>query len=195
MSNLYFDKENLEHRLSPLTDDQRTGFGLLCCERMMPNYTAFSRHTGWGDVSVLRRVLDQCWENFVSGTPIDWQLMKTQCERATPDSEDFQTILLSPALDAAVSIATLIELLETREVKHALTIASLARDTVDMYVQELEKMPPNTENIEDEIQRHPLMQAELQSQQDDIAKVAGVRNKELFREHHRDRGTSNIAVC
>jgi len=195
MSRLVFDESELETELSAASDDGRVAFGLLCCERMIPNYVAFSEQSVWGDPAVLRKALDACWESLIDGSAeIDWTTLKAQCDESAPDTEEFQTILVSSALDAAVATATLIDLLKTRDVEHAVSIASLARDTVDMYVQELEDMPPNAPDLEERIRLHGLMQNELQAQQDDLARISGMFDKQLLRDEFRNKGKSNIAV-
>lgn len=195
MSRLAFNETELENQLSTLTDDGLVAFGLLICERMVPNYVVFSEQNAWGNPSILRSALNACWESMVEGqADINWTRLRAQCDESAPDTEDFQTILVSSALDAAVAVATLIDLIRTPVAQHALLIASLSRDTVDMYVQELENMPPSDPDIEERIRMHVLMQNELNAQQNDLARVRGKFNKQLLRDEFCDKGKSNIAV-
>ena len=54
-----------------------------------------------------------------------------------------------------------------KDIEHALEAASLARDSVDMYVQE-ELNGDVSKDLETLILEHPLMQAELARQNEDI---------------------------
>lgn len=177
-----FDEPELERQLSELTEDGLLAFGLLCCERMIPNYFMFSQKNGWGNPIILRKALDFGWDRLLGELPsTSSSNLKEQCEENAPDTEDFESSLVSPALDAAVSIATLLELLEDRSPKHALEIACLARDTVDMYIQELENLSPGGQDLEEQIRSHKLMQTELRNQHDDLARVQVPFDKPLMR--------------
>lgn len=195
MSQLVFDEEDLANSLSELSGDGRVAFGLLCCERMIPNYVVFSKQNAWGDPAILRKTLDACWEGLIDESAgIDLTTLKAQCDQSAPDTEQFQTILVSSALDAVAAAATLTDLLTTRDVEHAVTIASLARDTVDLYVQECEDMPPDAPDLEERIRLHIFMQNELQAQQVALTRVRGVFDKQLLRDEFRNKGKSSIAL-
>ena len=195
MAGLTFDERELGNQLFALSADGRVAFGLLCCERMIPNYVVFALQNDWGDATILRNTLDACWDGLIGGgVEIDWTALKKQCSESAPDTEDFQTLLVSSALDAAIAVAMLIDLHETGGVEHAVSIASLACDTVDMYVQESEDMDPNAHDLEEQIRLHWLMQKELQAQQDDLQRVNGAFDKHLLQDEFRGKGKSNIAV-
>jgi uncharacterized protein YjaG (DUF416 family) len=192
---LAFHERELTEKLSTLTNDGRLAFGLLCCERMFPNYVAFSKHNAWGDPAVLRAALDACWDKLDGGSvSSDLGELKTQCEACAPDTEDFHTILASSALDASAATTILIDLVMTRDVQQAVSIASLSRDIVDMFVQELENMPPNATDLEQMIQRHALMQRELRAQQEDLERVSGSFDKVALRHVFRDKRSGSTAV-
>ncbi len=195
MRNLVFDEVALEMQLSRLSDDGVFAFGILCCERMFPNYVAFTKQHNWGDANLLRQTLDDCWDCLVTGRKkLGAPGIRRKCEEAAPDTEEFESVLVSPALDAALSVASLVEMSESHNVKCALTIATFARDTVDMFVQDLENMDANHPGIEECIRTHSMMQRELDRQQIDIDLLFSEYEIAALRDQFRNSATSNIAT-
>ena len=162
----------------------RLTFALSCAERMLPNYRRFVRENDWGDPLVLREALDLGWswlENHRISSDAARRL-RDACFEQAPHTEDFSSILVSSALDAANSAANIAELLIEPDVEKAVEIASYGRDTVDMYVQELEDMPPNAPDLEERIRRHEMMQRELTRQREAIEAIeAGIQPEDAAR--------------
>jgi uncharacterized protein len=103
---------------------------------------------------------------------------------------------VAAGLDAAVCCAFVLELLRKDDSKKVIEGASLARDTVDMYVQELEFLHPQDPKLEEKILRHPLMQRELKRQREDFdllekVDLSGSTIEDLAR-RWRKPATSNI---
>lgn len=161
-----FDEHKLQEHLSNWQPDQRVLFALSCAERMFPNYILFSKLIQWGDPGVLREGLDLVWGWLVDGAVSKQAAKKLQaaCEDQAPDTEDFDTVHVSSALDAANAVAAVISMIFDPKTEAAVEIATYGRDTVDMYVQESEGMDSQNSRLEDEIWRHPLMQLELKNQ-------------------------------
>lgn len=147
-----FDPDGLRKLLLGLAPQQRLAFGLACSERLYPNYTVFAREQGWGEPETLRAALDLAWD-AVLGQPASSEIVreiKKRVEDAEPDTEDFGTILVSSALDAATTAGLVLKLLEVDDIDVAVEIASLARDTVDMYVQAAENIDPSDTALEED---------------------------------------------
>jgi uncharacterized protein YjaG (DUF416 family) len=164
-----FNKGVLIGALQRLPTQAALGFALCCAERMYPNYVRFELEHGWGNSLVIRNALDVAWAQLTSqDSKIDTRLLEQQCEAATPHTEDFDSDYVSPALDAASAAMMTLQLARTGEVGLAAEIASLARDTVDMFVQELEGLSPSDRDLESRILNHPFMQRELSRQREDL---------------------------
>jgi uncharacterized protein YjaG (DUF416 family) len=176
MLNYTFDESQIAMRLKALDHIHQVAFALSCAERMLPNYKAFQRENKWGKLEVLRSGIDNAWQ-WLDGKRIpagELSKIGSSCEEQAPDTEDFQSFV-SPALDAALAVAAVLALIQTQDVYRAVEVVSLSRDTVDMFVQELENMPPNAPDLEERIRLHPLMQAELELQHNDLAALeAGI---------------------
>jgi uncharacterized protein YjaG (DUF416 family) len=163
--------ESVQAAIEGLPPQGRLAFLLSCAERLFPNYVAFFNRHGWGDPTALREALDLGWK-ALSGSQIGEREIQEglhRCEAATPDTEEFGSPLGSAALDAAVSCALVLELLLQNRPEKVLEGASLARDSVDMYVQDSEGMDADDPLREQRIIGHPLMQEELARQKRDLA--------------------------
>ncbi len=164
-----FSEVLLKSKIEPLSPNHRILFTLSCCERLYPNYLMFFKNHRWGKPEILRYALDRVW-SCLEGDEIIEEIdaLIKKCEEVTPNTEDFDSINVSSALDAASSVMLILELLEGHSIARILEVASLSRDTVDMYLQELENMEPNDPMLEEKILNHPLMQRELKQQREDL---------------------------
>ncbi|MFT3677221.1 MAG: DUF416 family protein [Chitinophagaceae bacterium] len=139
-------------------------FAYLTCERLYPNYVYFSANFQFGDSSVLRTAIDfvlGCILNEGIDKPLAKKFLLT-VEKNTPDTEDFDTILVSSALDACTSIAETLDFLIDKQESRLKDISTVATDSVDMYIQELESLDFNADkDFQTKIDSHPLMQREV----------------------------------
>jgi len=165
-----FDEAAILRRLRPLAPWARLAFLLSLTERLVPNYVAFSKHHDWGEPEVLQRALDLGWKCLAGQTVerSELEACLARCEEVTPDMDDFQAGHASAGLDAAVCCASVLELLLEDDAQKVADAASLARDTVDMHVQDLESLPLSGPEMEEKIIQHPLMQRELKRQREDL---------------------------
>lgn len=188
----------MDARLLALPRHARLAFGLGCSERLYPNYLAFQRECGWGEPSVLRHALDFAWSVLEGAGPSTTRIKSLMqgVREAEPETEDFDTILVSSALDAAAGAGLIREFIDGDDVNKISELASLCRDTVDMFVQHLESLEPHDPELEDKILRHRLMQRELKRQEDDLRVVESFSGSKSevakLRELWRAPGTSNI---
>jgi uncharacterized protein YjaG (DUF416 family) len=169
-----FDAEQVREALTLLPPKRRLAFALGCSERLYPNYVAFHREQGWGDPQALRSALNAGWDVLKGHHPDPSVLarLRRRVHDAEPETEDFDTILVSSALDAANAAGLVLKVAETGDIESAVEIASLCHDTVDMYAQESESMDSTGAELEQQILSHPLMQEELRRQRDDLASLA-----------------------
>lgn len=174
---LTFDKSDLTAAVSKLPGEARLAFALSCAERLLPNYVAFSRQHRWGNAASLRAALDSGWDALAGKPPSEAHRAKLilDVQAAQPNTEDFDTILVSSALDAASTAELALEQLHDGGVEHAVEIGTLCVDTVDMFVQELEQFDAADPELEKKIRQHPLMQRELERQASDLRRLRAFR--------------------
>lgn len=151
-------------RLSNLGFKKQLVFAYLTCERLYPNYVYFSANFQFGDASVLRAAIDYILSCILNNT-IDTPLVKKfilYVEQNTADTEDFDTIFVSSALDACTSVAETLDFLLDRQYSRLKDISTVATDSVNMYIQEIESLDFNTDKeFHTKIASHPLMQKEV----------------------------------
>lgn len=165
----HFDNDELRQEVQTLSHWKRVTFMAACCERMLPNYRSFTMETGHGDPTRLSEALAAVWNSLETGQlPNSTISLVEVCERQAPDTAEFSSIYTSAALDTANSIATTLEALANAAEDQVLEVASLARDTVDLFVQQQCDLGPNDQGFEEQIAQHPLMQAELLAQRQSI---------------------------
>lgn len=160
-----FELGKLRQTLHSLPSWKRVVFMVSCCERMLPNYQSFSSEAGYGNANLLREALDRAWDWIEGGRlPNNMATLIAECEQQAPDTSEFDSIYTSAALDAANSIAETLEALGEATEDQAIEVASLARDTVDLFVQQQQDLDPNSPGLEKEIIESRLMQDELRHQ-------------------------------
>lgn len=164
-----FDEASLARELEQLDFWKQLMFLISVCQRLVPSFSEFAKQTGVKGESILLSGLEKAWDILLSGnSAADLSFQQKQCEDIAPDTEDFDLILVSSALDAAVAISLLMKAFTTNDTNSIVEAASLARDSIDMYVQELENMNPNAPDLEELILKHDLMQKELKLQREAI---------------------------
>lgn len=187
-----FNEETLGRSLQKLAPWKQIAFMVQVGERMLPNYRHFSKETGFGNASILRHALNTVWIWIESGKqPDNLDDLRKACEQQAPDTEQFRSPYTSAALDAANATAAVLDALERPSEARPVDVASLARDTVDLFVQECIELDPNTLEFEEAILRHSLMQRELRRQREDLealTKLSGTRQAACLEFRARSAG-------
>ena len=168
-----FNAEFLKERLIKLDSKRQIAFGAICCERLLPNYLAFQKDAGWGDINPIRKALDLVWF-YLNGETRNIQEIKDltdSCESVAPSSDDFESLYVTSAQDACFAVCCLLDYLLENDVGKIVQVATYATDSVDLYVQEIENMAPNDPELEQKILTHQLMQKELTQQEENLKAI------------------------
>lgn len=172
---LEFDEKKLRHKLNSLSSLKQLSFLLLLCERTMPELLRFAKDTGL-DPTVYQDCLEQGWQHLAGTTGLhDYPALAKACLDSAPDTEDFDHIFTSAALDAALSIHHLMIFLSDHNVDHVAETAGLARDTVHLFVG-LKENPRPYSLTNQQINVHRLVQRELRRQQADLIFLENLPN-------------------
>ena len=165
-----FNHDSLRNQLMGMNSDHSLAFGVACCERLLPGYELFCAKAGWGNPEELRRILTligrQCWRRDLDRVQI--QALSLGCEKAAPDSEDFDFLYTATAQDTVAAICQLLKFLDDSDIDHIVNAAQYVTDSIDLIVQEVVDMDPGDPELETKILSHPLMQNELRRQERDI---------------------------
>lgn len=168
-----FNCNTLKKRLQKLNIKSQLAFGAACCERLLPNYLAFVKDTGWGDITPIRNALDLIWLHLEGKLTESIEIKKIlySCELVAPDSEDFQSLYVTSAQDACFAVCGLLDYWIEHDVNKIVQAATYATDSVDLYIQVVENLNPNTPDLEKKILTHKLMQRELSQQEKDLESI------------------------
>lgn len=171
-----FDPESLAKELEQLSQKKRLAFALSCCERLVPNYRKFYSETKWGDVDRIKGALDFLWGGAggkkLTDEEIAWQIRC--CETCAPDADDFDSLYVSSAQDACLALCQVLDYLQDHNIEHLVKAVAYALDSVDLYVQEIEDMEPNTADLEKRILAHTLMQKELDEEYQALKQIGEI---------------------
>lgn len=196
-----FSGQALKDRLSSFDFNKALAFGVLCCERLLPNYLAFQQDSGWGDVTHVRNALNCATASIYGQKPVvdEVKSLSVACESEAPNSDDFASVYVTSAQDACFAVCNLLDFLLEADINKIVQVATYATDSVDLYVQEIEGMSPADPSLEQKILMHRLMQRELAQQEDDLVAIESVDELNLsFLEQRKlswsDKGESNLGV-
>lgn len=179
-----FDETNLLQAAEDFPDWKMLAFMAYCCERMLPNYRSFQVDTGSGDTAPMRSALDLVWKWIEDAQPVPaMDILASACEGQSPDTAEFSSIYTSAALDAVAATVATLDALGRVSAQSMIDVASLARDTIDLFVQETEGLDPSGVSFELDIVQNPLMQAELRTQRESL---------ELLRNLGDERGKAGV---
>lgn len=179
----FFDLNALEQELKELPHLHRVAFAAAICERMLPNYNAFSHMENWGDPFVPRKALDEIWQ-ILQGEPAEvtkvHQLrQECGCEGVFPDSDEFcDSYYLFEAQETLFAIrATLLAFLDS-DLQNIIQVVKCARfNTIESFIYARDKSfqaSPNKDELEVvalAIANHPLAVRELAKENEDLQRL------------------------
>jgi uncharacterized protein YjaG (DUF416 family) len=154
-------------KLKELSFTKQLAFGYLTCVRLYPNYVYFSNNFNFGSQQVLRKAIDFLYLNIFEKNPdrnkID--LLIKNIDKNIPEPADYDTILASSALDACTVIIETLNFLADKKTSRLHDISTMATDTADMYIQDIDALDYNTDkDFQEKIDNHPLMKKEVATQ-------------------------------
>lgn len=134
---------------------------------MIPNYGMFSESADFGKFSVLRNQLDLIWQWLDKNNrcKINYDAQLTKLEQEIPDPEAFDFFGVFPALDSAMALTSLLQMMQDKESESTEIVSRLSINSVSFYV-ELSLSQEQEEVTDEEVEEHPLMEWELEMQQE-----------------------------
>lgn len=190
----FIQEGKLIQELHALPLKHRVAFTASCCERLFPNYQAFTVMENWGNPKILRQALDEVWR-FLKGDALSKEHIHgliRACEAVIPDTEDFTTIFTGAAVNAGAAIIYTLESCLDGSPERLALVGRVAITTLYEYLDivndltdgwdllaptewaqltpsmriELEKH--RRQELDRWIQQAPLIRAELAKQQQDL---------------------------
>ena len=178
----FFEFDTLEKELEDLPGLHRVAFAAACCERLLPNYSAFCRMYDFGDATIPRNALDEVWE-ILQGKPVDTERinqLREDCGREDifPDDLDFGGAdNCFEGQEALIAIrATLAACLDPT-LENIVHIASSARNTIEISIRHNDESwnvsweKDGKEKYYSAIVSHPLAVREMAKEAEDLQRL------------------------
>jgi uncharacterized protein YjaG (DUF416 family) len=170
---LQYDEKQLAGELEQLAPAARAGFAAACAERLIPAYISFSRHRGRTDHADLGDALVRLWTDLTGGPTLGEAVLTElidRCEDLVPSDEDKDWSAESAyAQNAAAAVAYALRCRAEHASQEAVWAARQAYEAIDQSVIDRDHVDVNVPHVEEIIRRHPLIQAELQRQRQDLS--------------------------
>lgn len=190
MKQPFFDLDALEQELRQLSPLHQVAFAASICERMLPNYNAFSRMENWGNPSVPRKALDEIWQ-LLQGKPADVakvRQLREDCGREDvfPEEDDFvDSYYVFEAQEALFALrATLLAYLDSN-LQNIIQVVKCARfNTIESFIIARDKSfqaNPHEDELEviaEAIARHPLAVREMAKENEDLQRLKEIETLE-----------------
>ncbi|WP_340679206.1 YjaG family protein [Paraglaciecola sp.] len=174
---------------------QAVAYAATLLERMLPNYTLFCEVTEFADPSLYRNSLDAIWDWLSSPkAKINFTAQLEKIETAVPDVADFDNYGVYPALDVAMSMTAIILLIQGEDLQGAVVVSKLSQGGVEAFIE----ATAETDISDAEIKIHPLMQWEIEVQQELLVLIKkhphNATTCKLLRTFATEAGMSNIGI-
>jgi uncharacterized protein YjaG (DUF416 family) len=169
------------NKLKELNFTKQLAFAYLTCERLYPNYIYFSKKYEFGNPDILRTTIDFLYSNLFDNKAdkVKINSLIKKVDKNIPEPADYDTILASSALDASTVIIESLNFLIDKQTSRLDDISTMATDTADMYIQDVENLDYNTDKyFQQKIDTHPLMIKEISIQKGIISYLAKIKNIE-----------------
>lgn len=156
-------KLNIFQQVRELEDWYAVAFSATLLERMLPNYVLFCEATEFADPAQYRNSLNAIWEWLaIPQAKINFTAQLEKVEDAVPDASDFDNYGVYPAIDMAMSLSATILLIQGEDPQGAVVVSKLSQGGVEAFIE-----ASSEEEVSDlEIKQHPLMQWEIETQQE-----------------------------
>lgn len=149
-------KLNTFARVRALEGYKAIAFSAALLERMLPNYALFCEVSEFGDSEGLRNCLNLVWESIKAPkSKFNVAVQLEKVEMATPDVGDFDTYGVYPAIDAAIGLSALLNLIAGDDPQGAVVISKLSQGSVEAYLLATGEADDET------VKHHPLMEFEV----------------------------------
>ncbi|RSK38436.1 DUF416 family protein [Hymenobacter perfusus] len=152
--------------LLPLPLTHQAVFAALTCVRLLPSVERFDQEEPEKGAPVFRTAIAAlcAFGAQQAVAPSQWARLQEQLEGFWPDLDETTNPFASYAFDACVALGEALALVQSGEPEHVLQCATAARDTVDMYVQDVTgvELPPDQLNAF--VDATPEMQREVARQ-------------------------------
>jgi len=164
---LRYDRDELTVRLARLPTRLRAAFAAACAERQIKNYERFLPNQV-SEANVLKLTLQKVWEDAEGNAvnPSELASLRDRCQSIIDDNDLDNTAPLP--FDAAASVHCAVSARLTDNPNEAVWAAERANAAADWALTEKLNLSTIDRELNELINAHPMVQAELRRQQLDL---------------------------
>ena len=179
-----FDETELLAIFSAMPPFRRTAFAAACAERQIENYKAYFRVTGRGNPNILMDAIASVWNQLLGSSLVRGELEKKMQAALSllPEEAPFVPEQLY-ANDAVSSVVYTIKSLLEDNVRNPIWAARHAYEAADNFAMQSVNSIVIDGDVENRIIGHPVVQAELLRQWQNISKLINVDHSNLDEKH------------
>ncbi len=175
----FFDFSFLETELEFIPSFHTLAFAASICERLLPNYNAFSKNENFGNFYVLRQALDEIWQflqnNSVDRTRFSQLIYDCDSDLIIPHADDFGAGYALEAQEAAFALCNTLEACLNPTPEAILKVAEHATNTIDAFINFDETFSllqsQDMTKYKQAIASHPLAVREMAKQTEDLRRL------------------------
>ncbi|MDA9558001.1 DUF416 family protein [Vibrio sp.] len=192
-------KNPLQLRLKKLAPWQEIAFMACLCERMYPNFVAFSKVSDLTDDNIYKDILDSIWESLtVKTAKVNFEKQLEKLEEIIPNSDEYTFYGVIPAIDACIALSTLLHglldrdyLTENTEKASQISVLTVAQlESIEQEVNIDNENQKDFDVINDEWDAQwEIFRLLKEPEERDIELLKGLRSD------LRDIGISNLGVA
>lgn len=182
-------------RIKELSFEQQLVFANVLSERMLPNYQLFSESTEFGNIKVLRTIIDLIWQKLSKqSVKLNLEVQQNKLLDETPELADYESFGVIAAIDCAMAINTMIVAMEQKMDEDLINISKLSSSTVASYISAVEGDISDEDTFSHEMMvEEKELQEYLLSRIEESKKLTPSFLKDL-RTEFNNFGVSNIGI-
>ena len=174
MPHLRYDEQDLIRSLNTLAPRLKTVFAASCAQRLLPAYGSFTAKSERGDPPRVAAILERLWSALTGKamSPEEITVHLETCMSLIPAEDDepwFEE--QAYAEDAGAALAYALRTLAGGKSEDAAWAARRSYEAVDHYLTHHLGLDSSGPGGEEQLMRHPLMQAELSRQRRDLGEL------------------------
>lgn len=189
-------KLNIFQEVRELPQWKALAFGCALVERMLPNYQLFCEASSFAEPGGIDNLLNAVWACVISPhTGINIPVQLANLHDMTPDPVNFDNYGVYPALDCAMAITALLNLLAKEDEQGAVVVSKLSQGTVEAFIE----LTAESQLSPQQIKTHPLMAWEIATQQELLGFLVSAKRQQhtikALQTMVTAEGVSNIGIA
>lgn len=163
-------------KLLSFSAGKKAAFLILLYERMVPELRSFCLAED-RDFFIFEKARQEYWRSLLDGSrPISWAQLREDILDATPDTEDFGSLEVSFALNAALVAANIAGFMADARDVHIVEAMEYPLESLHAYAIDQMGLVTYDKAINNIVGGHPLVQREARTEEEDVAFLSTIED-------------------